>query len=53
MKIPHFCRVDPTSGNLGKTRTIYRIKERFMWHGIVKRVNRMVSCVTLKQNCVI
>ena len=49
VKILHSCHVDPTNGHLGKTRIIYRIKEWFMWHGIVKDVNRMVSCVMLKQ----
>ena len=51
MKILHSCHVDPTSGHLGKNRTIYRIKERFMWHSIFKDVKKMVNCVMLKRNC--
>ena len=43
LKVLHACHVDPTSGHLGKTRTIYRIKERFMWHGMVKDVVNMVG----------
>ena len=41
-KILHACHVDPTAGHMGKSRTIYRIKECFMWHGVVKDVNNMV-----------
>ena len=37
------CHVHATAGHLGKSRTIYRIKERFMWHGIVKDVTAMVG----------
>ena len=43
VKVLHACHVDPTSGHLGKTRTIYWIKERFMWHGMVKDVVNMVG----------
>ena len=38
------CHVDPTSGHMGKTQTMYRIKGRFMWHGMVKDVVDLVSC---------
>ena len=41
-KILLACHVDATSGHMGKTRTIYRIKERFMWHGMVKDVIDLV-----------
>ena len=37
------CHVDPTAGHMGKSRTIYRIKERYMWHGVVKDVHDLVS----------
>ena len=37
------CHVDSTAGHMGKTRTLYRIKERFMWHGMVKDVTDLVS----------
>ena len=39
------CHVDPTSGHMGKTRTINKIKDRFMWKGMVKDVQDMVSVV--------
>eukprot|EP00731_Ephydatia_muelleri_P001289 Em0001g1289a len=32
-----------TSGHMGKTRTVYSIKERFMWHGMVKDVVNLLS----------
>ena len=32
-RILHACHVDPTAGHQGKSRTIYRIKERYIWHG--------------------
>ena len=34
--------MDASSGHMGKTRTLYRIKERFMWHGMVKDVTHLV-----------
>ena len=34
VKIARACHVDPTAGNMGKSRTIFRIKERYMWHGV-------------------
>ena len=42
-RILHGCHVDATAGHMGKTRTLYKIKERFMWHGMVKDVLAMVS----------
>ncbi|KAL5494269.1 hypothetical protein EMCRGX_G015566 [Ephydatia muelleri] len=42
-KILLACHIDPTSGHMGKTRTLYRIKERFMWHGMVKDVVNLLS----------
>ncbi len=44
-KILHACHVDPTSGHMGRTRTLCRIKERYMWHGMVNDVQSMVSVV--------
>ena len=41
-KILQACHIDATAGHMGKTRTIYRIKERFMWHGMVKDVIKLV-----------
>ena len=42
-RILHACHIDVTAGHMGKTRTMYRIKERFMWHGMVKDVKELVS----------
>ena len=42
-KILFACHVDETSGHMGVTRTLARIKERYMWHGMVKDVKEMVS----------
>ena len=42
-KILHGCHIDPTADHMGRQRTISRIKERFMWHGIVQDVNELVS----------
>ena len=41
-KILLACHIDPTSGHMGRTRTLYWIKERFMWHGLVNDVQNMV-----------
>ena len=43
MTICWLCHVHPTSGHMGKTRTLCRIKERFMWHGMVKDANELLS----------
>lgn len=53
LKILHACHVDSTSGHLSKTRTTHRIKEHFMWHGMVKVVQTMVSSADLLCNNVI
>lgn len=45
MRILQACHVDATAGHMGKTRTIYKIKERFMWHGMVKDVKELVRSV--------
>lgn len=42
-RILHACHVDATAGHMGRTRTLCRIKECFMWHGMVKDVQNMVS----------
>ena len=34
-RILQACHVDATAGHMGKSTTICRIKERFMWHGMV------------------
>ena len=37
------CHLDPTSGHMGGKRTLARITERFMWPGVVKSVENLVS----------
>ena len=46
-KILSSCHDDQTAGHMGKSRTICRIKERFMWKGIVKDVQDMVCSMIL------
>ncbi len=41
-KILHACHVKKTAGHLGRTRTLHWIKERFMWHGMVKDFTEIV-----------
>ncbi|XP_047127170.1 uncharacterized protein LOC124808109 [Hydra vulgaris] len=56
-KILVACHVHPTSGHMGKTRTLGRVKERFMWHGMAKNVHELlISCdvcqrMNRKLNC--
>ena len=45
IRILQACHIDATAGHMGKTRTIYKIKERFMWHGMVKDVKELVRSV--------
>ena len=45
--ILHACHVDPMSGHMGKTQTLYRMKERFIWHGMVKDVMELVCIIGL------
>lgn len=40
--ILHACHVDPTAGHMGKSKTLSKIKERYMWHGMVKDVLELV-----------
>ena len=37
------CHNGPTSGHLGTKRTLARVTERFMWPGVGKDVNNVVS----------
>ena len=37
------CHIDVTSGHSGIAKTVARIKERFMWKGVIKDVKEMVS----------
>ena len=34
-RILNGCHVDANAGHMAKTRTLYKVKERFMWHGMV------------------
>lgn len=49
-KILNACHVDPTSGHLGVTKTIYRLRERFMWQGYVKDIEQMVATCDVCQH---
>ena len=42
-KILKECHKDPMSGHLGTKRTLSRVTERFMWPGVAKDVNQLVS----------
>ena len=42
-KILKACHLDPTSGHMGVKRTLSRITERFMWPGVAKDVEQLVS----------
>ena len=37
--------IDATAGHMGVKKTLNRINERFMWHGLVKDVEDMVNIV--------
>ena len=43
LRVAMACHIDPTSGHMGKKKTIARIRERFAWKGIIKDVQQMVS----------
>eukprot|EP00731_Ephydatia_muelleri_P039124 Em1130g1a len=43
------CHVHPTSGHMGRTRTLHRIKERVMWHGMVKDCTEMIRTCDICQ----
>ncbi len=42
LRILRASHIDPTAGHMGIKRTLYRINERFMWHGLIKDVEEMV-----------
>ena len=53
-RILHACHVERTAGHLGRTRTFHRIKERFMWHGMLKDVTEMVcQCNNNQKLCIL
>ena len=47
MRVAQVCHVDETSGHFGVTKRVARIKERFMWKGILSDVKSMVSIYLL------
>ena len=47
MRVVQACHVDVTSGHFGVTKTVARIKERFMWKCILRDVKRMVRFLLL------
>ena len=51
MPVAQACHVDVTSGHFGVTKTVARIKERFMWKGILRDVKSMVSFFLLLIFC--
>ena len=51
MRVAQACHVDVTSGHFGVTKTVARIKERFMWKGILRDVKSMVSFFLLLIFC--
>ena len=46
-KVLRACHVDATAGHMGKNRTMYKIKEKYMWHGLVKDVLEMVRFIRI------
>ncbi|KAL5502583.1 hypothetical protein EMCRGX_G009382 [Ephydatia muelleri] len=49
MRVVQACHVDVTSGHFGVTKTVARIKERFMWKGILRNVKRMIAACDVCQ----
>ena len=47
MRVAQVCHVDVTSGHFGVAKTVARIKERFMWKGILSDVKSMVRIYLL------
>ena len=54
-KILKACHMDPTSGHMGIKRILSQITERFMWPGVAKDVEQLVSwhCVSDKVLCIV
>ncbi len=43
VEFQHQCHSDLTSGHLGTKKTLSRVRERFMWQGMVNDVNKLVK----------
>ena len=50
MRIVTCCHSDITSGHLGIAKTVARIKERYMWKGIIQDVKDLVTYISVKHN---
>ena len=57
-RILHSCHVDPTAGHKGRERTLYPVREKILWMGMVKDVQEMVGnpiysiqCTALTYGC--
>ena len=42
-KILIACHMDPTGGHMGIKRTLSHITDRFIWQGVAKKVEQLVS----------
>ena len=55
-RILNACHTDSTAGHLGRTKTYYKVAERYYWSGLYDDVVRLVSVIILeiifKINCV-
>lgn len=49
-KTLHACHVDLTAGQLGRVKTLYRIKEQFMWCGMYIDILKLAVCLTTIHN---
>ena len=45
-KILKACHMEPTGGHMGIKHTLSRITDRFMWQGVAKDVDQLVSHAT-------
>ena len=51
LRIAKSCHVDPTSGHLGLKKTVYRVRERYMWKGVWNDVKNIVSTLLFTVYC--
>eukprot|EP00731_Ephydatia_muelleri_P007928 Em0004g266a len=49
MRVAQVCHVDVTSGHFGVAKTVARIKERFVWKGILSDVKSMIAACDVCQ----
>ena len=48
MRIVTCCHSDITSGHLGIAKTVARIKEQYMWKGIIQDVKDLVTYISVR-----